>query len=377
MPFNKHPSAIVKRFEAPFEFETPYQGRVESIPVLEVGYETWGNPKHPCILVTHALSMNTHCTDLDEPDDYDRSWWGAMVGPGKAIDTNRYYVVCINMLGGCGGTSGPASPNPDTGEPYGLHFPIVTVSDMVRTQRMLLDSLGVKKLYAVTGGSMGGFQALVWPIEYPDFVERTIVVASSPYSNQFMIMTNRAQIDAIQRDRNYADGRYHRGPLPDAGVSVARMIGFTTFISPLMMEKKFNKYHASPRPAFVDANFHQQYMHDAENYLHHVADPFVHGFDANSMIYLLQTWSHFDLTVKYGSLVRAFEPIQAKMMVISATGDNLFPSYLSEDIVKAMQVNGKPVWHEAIEEDYGHDFFLIPEIIQAKIARPMREFLSR
>jgi homoserine O-acetyltransferase len=377
MPLNKHPQAVVHRFEAPFIFDTPYQGRVESIPVLEVGYEAWGNPKHPCILVTHALSQNTHCTDAEHPDDDDLSWWGEIVGPGKPVDTKRFYVICINMLGGCGGTSGPASLNPDTGEPYGLHFPIVTVNDMVRSQRMLLGALGVERLHAVIGGSMGGFQALAWPIEYPDFVERTIVVASSAFSNQFMIMTNRVQIDAIQRDHHYNGGRYYRGPSPDAGVSIARMIGFTTFISPIMMEKKFAKYHQSAREPYVDGHFHQQYMHEAENYLRHVADPFTKDFDANSMIYLLQTWSHFDLAVKYGSLAKAMERVQAKMMVISATGDNLFPSYLSEDIVKAMQVNGKPVWHELIEEEYGHDFFLIPEIIRNKIALPLREFLDR
>ena len=377
MPLNKHPSALVKRFEEPFIFETPYQGKVESIPVLEVGYEAWGNPNHPCILVVHALSGNTHCTDPEQPDDDSLSWWSAMVGPGKPVDTKRFYVVCINMLGGCGGSSGPASLNPDTGEPYGLHFPIVTVSDMVHSQRKLLDALGVKRLHAVIGGSMGGFQALAWPIEYPDFVERAIMVGSSGYSNQFMIMTNRVQIDAIQRDANYKEGRYYGGPSPDAGVSIARMIGFTTFISPIMMEKKFAKYHASAREPYIDGQFHQQYMHEAENYLRHVADPFTKDFDANSMIYLLQTWSHFDLAVKYGSLARAMERVKAKMMVISATGDNLFPSYLSEDIVKAMQVNGKPVWHELIEEEYGHDFFLIPDIIRQKIAPPLREFLNR
>jgi homoserine O-acetyltransferase len=377
MPLNKHAQTIVRRFEEPFVFETPYQGKVETVPVLEVGYETWGNPRHPCILVTHALSGNSHCTDLEYPDDDNRSWWSAMVGPGKPIDTNRFYVICINMLGGCGGTSGPASLNPDTGEPYGLHFPIVTITDIVHSQRKLLDALGIKRLHAVIGGSMGGFQAIVWPIEYPEFVERSIIVASSAYSNQFMIMTNRVQIDAIQRDHNYRDGRYYKGPFPDAGVAIARMIGFTTFISPIMMEKKFAKYHLSAREPYIDGHFHQQYLHEAENYLRHVADPFARDFDANSMIYLLQTWSHFDLAVKYGSLAKAFEGIRARMMVISATGDNLFPVYLSEDIVKAMQVNGKPVWHECIEEEYGHDFFLIPAIIQAKIAQPLREFLDR
>ncbi|HUJ76960.1 MAG TPA: homoserine O-acetyltransferase [bacterium] len=376
MALNKHPDTIVKHFAQPFAFETPYQGRTESIPLLEVGYEAWGNPRHPAILVTHALSMNTHATDLASPHDLGSSWWGAMVGPGRVVDTDRYYVVCINMLGGCGGTSGPASMNPDTGEPYGLHFPIVTLTDMVRTQRMLLDTLGITRLHAVIGGSMGGFQSLVWAIQYPDFVERAILLGSSAYSNQFMIMTNRAQIDAIQRDANYREGRYHDGPAPEAGIAIARMIGFTTFISPIMMEKKFRKYHRSQREAFVDRHFHEQYLHEAEDYLHRVADPFSLSFDANSMIYLLQTWSHFDLAVKYGSLAQALAPIRSRVLLISATGDNLFPTYLSEDIVRAMQGNGQPVQHELIEEDYGHDFFLIPEIILEKLAPPLRLFLE-
>ncbi len=377
MPLNIHSRAKVERFDAPFLFETPYQGRTESIPILEVGYESWGDPRNPTVLVCHALSGNTHCADLEHPNDDNSAWWVGMVGPGRAIDTNRYHVVCINMLGGCGGTSGPASLNPDTGAPYGLHFPVVTVTDMVRSQKLLLDRLGVTRLHAVTGGSMGGFQALAWAIEYPEFVDRVIPVASSAYSNQFMIMTNRAQIDAIQRDYHYRDGRYHDGPQPEAGLAIARMIGFTTFISPIMMERKFAKYHKSLREPYIDGQFHQQYLHEAESYLHKVAYPFTDTFDANSMLYLLQTWNHFDLAVKFGTLAKAMEGVQAKMMVVAATGDNLFPPYLSEEIVKAMQVNGKAVWYELVEDDYGHDFFLIPEIIQDKIAAPMVEFLEQ
>ena len=377
MPLNMHPRAQVERFDAPFLFETPYLGKTESIPVLEVGYETWGDPKHPAVLVCHALSGNTHCTDLEHPNDDNRSWWVGMVGPGRAIDTNRYHVICINMLGGCGGTSGPASMNPDDGEPYGLHFPIVTMRDIVRSQKLLLDRLGIKRLHAIIGGSMGGFQALQWAVEYPDFVEKVIPVASSAYSNQFMIMTNRVQIDAIQRDPHYRNGEYHNGPQPDAGLAIARMVGFTTFISPLMMEKKFTKYHKSERGLVLDDQFHQQYMHEAESYLHRVAYPFTTHFDANSMLYLLQTWNHFDLGVTYGTLAKAMERVQAKFMVIAARGDNLFPAYLSEEVVKALQMSGKRVWYELVEDDYGHDFFLIPEIIEAKIAPPLREFLAQ
>ena len=376
MGSNRHPRAKMHRFDAPFVFETPYLGKPEIIPVLEVAYEDWGDPRNPAILVCHALSGNTHCTDLDAPDDIRLSWWPAMVGPGRAIDTDRYYVLCINMLGGCGGTSGPATLNPDTGKPYGLHFPVVTTGDMVRSQRMLLDALGVKKLHGVIGGSMGGFQALVWSIKYPDFVERSIPVASSAYSNQFMIMTNRVQIDAVQLDRHYNNGDYYQNSDPLAGLAVAREVGFTTFISPIMMERKFSKYHASQREPFADAAFHRQRFHEAEDYLRRVSEPFSKDFDPNSMVYLLQTWNHFDLAIKYGSLAQAFESVQAKTLLVCATGDNLFPPYLSEDVRKGLEFNGKEVRLELIEDDYGHDFFLIPEIIHEKLTPAISEFLD-
>jgi homoserine O-acetyltransferase len=377
MALNKHPDANVYVHREPFQFETPYLGRPEIIPLLEIGYEAWGDPRNPAVLVCHALSMNTHATDLEYPDDPRRSWWHAMVGPGRAIDTDRFFVVCVNMLGGCGGTSGPASLNPDTGEPYGLHFPVVTVGDMVRSQKILLDHLKVKRLHAVIGGSLGGYQVLVWGIQYPDFVDHCICIGAGGYSNQFQIMTNRAQIDAIQLDPNFNDGRYRAGHEPVNGLKIAREFGFCTFISPVMMEKKFAKYHASPREPYTDASFHMQRMHDAEEYLRHQAWPFGGAFDANSMLYLLQTWNHFDLAVKHGSLAKAFEPVQAKMMIIAATGDNLFPPYLSDDLVKALQVNGKDVRQVLVDDDYGHDFFLIPEIIRDKLTSPLLEFLPR
>jgi homoserine O-acetyltransferase len=376
MGSNQHPRAKVHRFNQPFVFETPYLGNPEVIPALDVAYEEWGDPRHPAVLVCHALTGNTHCTDLEFPDDIKKAWWSSMVGPGCPIDSERFYVVCVNMLGGCGGSSGPATLNPDTGKPYGMHFPVVTVGDMVRSQRMLLDALGVKKLHAVIGGSMGGFQALVWSIKYPDFVERSIPVASSAYSNQFMIMTNRVQIDAIQLDRHYNNGDYYENTDPLAGLAVAREVGFTTFISPVMMERKFAKFHSSPREPYADAGFHRQRFHEAEEYLRRVSAPFSEDFDPNSMVYLLQTWNHFDLAIKYGSLAQAFENVRSKTLIVCATGDNLFPPYLAEDVRKGLEVNGKDVTLARIEDDYGHDFFLIPEIIEEKLAPSVRPFLE-
>lgn len=376
MPLNIHPETKVHVIRKPFVFDTPYKGRDESIPQLEIGYEAWGDPANPAILICHALSGNCHATDLTDPDDSNKSWWGALVGPGRVIDTNRYYVICVNMLGGCGGSSGPATINPDTGQTYGLNFPMVTIHDMVRSQRMMMDELGVKRLHAVVGGSTGGFQALVWGILYPDFVERVVPVATTAYSNQFMIATNRVQIDAIQMDANYNYGNYTPEKIPDVGMSIARMVGFTTFISPVMMERKFAKSHQSLREPFRDGYFKEQMFHEAERYLRRQSEDFPYNFDANSMVYLLQTWNHFDLARKYGNLAKAMETARTPMMLIAATGDNLFPPYLSEDIVKAMNVHGHPVQFELIDDDYGHDFFLIPEIIEEKIAAPLAKFME-
>jgi homoserine O-acetyltransferase len=184
------------------------------------------------------------------------------------------------------------------------------------------------------------------------------------------------QIDSIQMDRRYNNGDYHGDGEPLTGLAVAREIGFTTFISPTMMEQKFSKYHQSQREPFTDAAFHRQRFHEAEDYLRRVSEPFSKDFDANSMVYLLQTWNHFDLAIKYGSLAQAFEPVKARTLVICSTGDNLFPPYLAEDIRKGLEVNGKDVKLMLIDDDYGHDFFLIPEIIQEKLAAPIREFLE-
>ncbi|MDH4224489.1 MAG: homoserine O-acetyltransferase [Deltaproteobacteria bacterium] len=377
MGFNQSAKAIIHHFTEPFQFETPYMGEPEFIPELFMAYESWGDPDNPAILVCHALTGNTHATDPDAPDDWRRSWWPAMVGPGKAIDTNQFYVLCINILGGCGGTSGPATVHPETKTRYGLHFPIVEMEDIVCSQKKLLDALGVKRLYAVIGGSLGGFQALVWGRMYPDFVDRLIVIASSAYSNQFMILTNRVQIDAIQMDPLYQEGNYLEDNPPDVGLRLARMVGFTTFISPITMEKKFSKYHASQREPYADASFHQQMFHDAENYIRKVSAPFTTDFDANSMVYLLQTWNHFDLAIKYGSLAKALEPVLAKTLIIAATGDNLFPPYLSEDILKALEATGKKASLTIVDENYGHDFFLKPNIILEKLTDPIVRFLEK
>ncbi|MCZ6748680.1 MAG: homoserine O-acetyltransferase [SAR324 cluster bacterium] len=376
MGSNRHPRATVHHFAEPFTFETPFMGHSGTIPELYVAYEVWGDRRNPAVLIGHALSQNTHATDLEHPDDDRKSWWSSMVGPGRVIDTNRFYVICINMLGGCGGSSGPATIDPDTGRPFGLNFPIVTVGDMVRSQKRLLDALGIERLYAVIGGSLGGYQALEWAIMYPDFVERIVPLGAAGCTNQFMIMTNRVQIDAIQMDCNYNHGNYNDKDDSLTGLAIARMVGFTTFISPITMERKFAKYHESQREPIRDSDFHEQMFHEAEDYLRRVSGPFSKIFDANSMVYLLQTWNHFDLAKKYGSLAQAFRDVQAKTLMICATGDNLFPPYLSEDVYKAMQVNDKPARVLLIDEEYGHDFFLIPDIIFEKISPPLKEFLD-
>ncbi len=299
-----------------------------------------------------------------------------MVGPNKPIDTNRFQVICTNMIGGCGGSSGPASMNPKTKMPYRLHFPVVTIGDIVRSQHLLLQSLGIERLHAVVGGSMGGFQALEWAISYPLMVDNIIVIASGPYSTQFQIMTNRVQIESIQRDGLYQQGHYRAGNEPNSGLIVARKIGHTTFIAPQAMEQKFVKYYQSMQKPVEDTDFHSLRLHEAESYLRHVSTAFSQYFDANSMIYMLQTWSHFDLKAKYGPLAGALSSSKARILSICANRDNLFPPFLSRVIQREALKAGLKSQLIVLREPYGHDFFLLPEIITSKLAPIIEPFLA-
>jgi len=335
----------------------------KTLAPVDVAYETYGKLNEAgdnAILICHALSGNAHVTGLNSPDDEKGGWWDIMVGPGKGIDTNKYFVICSNFLGGCSGTTGPGSINPATGKPYGLDFPIITVSDMVKVQKLLLDKLGIKQLLAVIGGSIGGMQVLQWTIEYPDFVKAAIPIATTTHLGAQSIAFDAVGRSAILADPNFADGRYTDDKGPDGGLSIARMIGHITYLSEQGMREKFGR----------DLRNADSYSYDlksefaVETYLDHQGQSFVERFDANSYLYITKAADYFDLKKDYGSLEAAFANTMSRFLVISFASDWLFTPAQSKAIVDALAANGKDVSYCDITSPYGHDAFLLePEVL--------------
>jgi homoserine O-acetyltransferase len=278
-----------------------------------------------------------------------------MVGPGKGIDTNKYFVICSNFLGGCAGTTGPSSINPQTGKPYGLDFPIFTVADMVRVQKLLLDRLGIRSLLAVIGGSIGGMQVLQWAIAYPDFVKAALPIATTTHLGAQSIAFDAVGRNAILADANFADGQYHGKPGPDRGLAIARMIGHITYLSEEGMRRKFGR----------ELRKSDQYSYDfdsefaVETYLDHKGQTFVERFDADSYLYITKAGDYFDLQREYGSLANAFANVKSRFLVVSFSSDWLFTPARSEEIVEALVANGKDVSFCNIASSYGHDAFLL------------------
>ncbi|TAL38043.1 MAG: homoserine O-acetyltransferase [Spirochaetes bacterium] len=328
---------------------------------VTLAYETYGElaPEgNNAILVLHALSGSAHAAGFHSPDDQYPGWWDYYIGPGKAFDTDKYFVISSNVIGGCTGSTGPASTNPATDREYGLEFPIVTIQDMVNAQWHLVRHLGIRKLLAVTGGSMGGMQALQWAISYPEMVQSVIALASSSSLSAQGIAFNEVGRQAIFRDPHFNGGDYYTGKRPDDGLSLARMIAHITYLSDKLMHEKFGrKLRNHELPAF---NFNSEFM--VESYLHHQGIKFVNRFDANSYLYISKAIDYFDLKADYnGSLVAAFESVASDFLIISYTSDWLYPSEQSVEIVKALRTNGKNVVYTEIETDFGHDTFLLDD----------------
>ncbi len=332
----------------------------ETLGPIEVAYETYGElspERDNAILICHALTGDAHVAGKHSPEDNKPGWWEIMVGPGKPIDTNKYFVICSNCLGGCQGTTGPASINPDTGEPYGLDFPMVTVEDMVRVQYELITrELNLDSLFSVIGGSFGGMQVLQWAIDHPEMVQTALPIASAARLSAQAIAFDEVGRQAIYSDPNWNDGDYYGEKEPDRGLAVARMVGHITYLSDQSMRNKFGRslqdkddlgYDFGP-PDF-----------QVESYLRYQGDSFVQRFDANSYLYMTKAMDYFDLEDRYGSLVEAFQAARSKFMLLSFTGDWLFPTYQSREIVKALHANALEVSFCEIESDYGHDVFLL------------------
>lgn len=332
---------------------------------FQVAYQTYGtlNPaKSNAVLICHALTGDQHVGNV-HPVTGKGGWWDIMVGPGRPIDTNRYFVICSNVVGGCMGTSGPSSTNPATGEPYGLDFPVITIKDMVRAQTMLLDHLGIDTLFAVAGGSMGGMQVIEWCASYPDRVFSALPIATATRHSAQNIAFHEVGRQAVMADPEWKNGRYFvEGTSPRRGLSVARMGAHITYLSDTALHRKFGRrFQDRDNPTFsFDADF------EVESYLRHQGSTFVERFDANSYLYLTRAMDYFDLAADHGGvLANAFRGTRTRFCVISFTSDWLFPTSDSRAIVHALNAGGARVSFAEIETDKGHDAFLLdePELI--------------
>ncbi|MFB6290805.1 MAG: homoserine O-acetyltransferase [Candidatus Bipolaricaulia bacterium] len=344
---------------------------------IDVAYETYGElnkDRSNAVLICHALTGDAHAAGWHEGDE-EPGWWNNMIGPGKAFDTEKYFVISSNVLGGCQGTTGPGSINPETGKPYGLDFPVVTVKDMVTVQRKLLDHLGIDQLFAVTGGSLGGMQALQWSISRPDEVKFVIPIATTAQSTPQQIALDEVRRRAIMSDPKWSGGDYYQGKPPKNGLRLARMIGHITYLSDTSMKEKFGRKLQEGEKF----NFDFQVDFEVENYLHYKGGSFVERFDANSYLYLTKAVDYFDLTNGgERSLMEAFSVVESKFLVISITSDWLYPPYQSKQIVKALESNSVDVTYSELTSTYGHDaFFLEPGQLHHMVANFLSQVLVK
>jgi len=327
---------------------------------IDTAYETYGKLNSAgdnVVFICHALSGSAHAAGFNSADDKKPGWWDIMIGPGKAIDTNKYYVICSNFLGSCSGTTGPSSINPQTGKPYNLDFPMITIADMVKVQKLLLDKLGIKRLLSVIGGSMGGMQVLQWAIEYPEFVKSAIVIAATSRLGAQAIA-----FDAVGRNAILSD--IEAGRVPKKGLATARMIGHITYLSKESMREKFGRGLKSSDKYSYD--FSSEFS--IETYLDYQGQSFIERFDANSYLYITKAMDYFDLERDYGSLRQAFVKTKAQFLIVSFTSDWLFTPAQSEEIVNALVTGRKPVSYCNIFSPYGHDAFLLePETLGSLI----------
>ncbi len=325
---------------------------------ITLAYETLGElnaERTNAVLILHAFSGDSHVAGYLHQDDERPGWWDNMVGPGKPIDTNRYFVICSNILGSCCGSTGPSSINPETGKPYGLAFPMVTIKDMVTAQRRLIEHLGVSKLMSLIGGSVGGMQVLRWCADHPEMVASAIPLATTSRHSAQAIAFNEVARQAIMADPDWNNGDYYDGPGPTHGLAVARMIGHVTYLSDESMREKFGRrLHRSALSFDFTGDF------QVESYLHHQGQKFVNRFDANSLLYITKAADYFDLERGGGNLLVNEALAGVSFLVISFSSDWLYPTYQSRAIVSALKKNGSDVSFCEIEAQWGHDAFLLP-----------------
>ncbi|WP_246088696.1 homoserine O-acetyltransferase MetX [Phreatobacter stygius] len=328
---------------------------------FQIAYQTYGRlnaEKSNAVLVCHALTGDQHVAS-DNPVTGKPGWWEIMIGPGKPIDTDRYFVICSNVLGGCMGTTGPASADPATGEAYGLTLPLITIPDMVRAQAMLVKRLGIDTLFCVLGGSMGGMQVLQWAAEYKDMVFSALPIATSAKHSAQNIAFHEVGRQAIMADPQWRGGRYLvEGARPSAGLAVARMAAHITYLSDMALHRKFGRrFQDRDAPTFsFDADF------QVESYLRYQGEAFVERFDANSYLYVTRAMDYFDIAADHGgSLAKAFAGTKTRFCIVSFTSDWLFPTADSRQVVHALNAAGASVSFAEIASDKGHDAFLLDE----------------
>ncbi len=339
---------------------------------VDIAYETYGTPNEDrsnAILICHALSGDHHAAGVHTPHDRYTGWWDGMIGPGKGFDTDKYWVICSNIIGGCKGSTGPSNTNPATGEPYGLDFPVVTIGDMVAAQKQLMDHLQISRLYSIAGGSMGGFQVLEWSLRYPEMVRSAICIASAARLSTQAIAFNAVGRSAITHDSKWQEGKYPVDNGPEKGLAIARMVGHITYLSELLLDEKFGRRLQSANR--LSYNFAKEFA--IESYLDHKGSAFTKRFDANSYLYITKAMDYFDIARSYGPLQEVFAQASARYLFVSYSSDWLFPTSQTKEMVRALLSCGKAVSFIDIDSPYGHDAFLLEE---EKLTRIISGYLS-
>lgn len=355
-----HSVGIVERQYFTFAVDEPMPlDSGEVLGPITLAYETYGqlNPERSnAVLILHALSGDAHAAGFHTQSDRRPGWWDDCIGPGKAFDTDKYFVICSNIIGGCQGSTGPGSIDPQTGKPYGLRFPVITVGDMVRSQCHLIDHLGIERLLAVAGGSMGGMQVLEWTASHPGRVCAALPLATTACHSPMLISFGEVGRQAIYADHNWNHGDYYDGPHPHSGLALARMIGQITYLSEESMHHKFGR-RLEQRERFgydFDTDF------AVESYLHYKGSQFTERFDANTFLYVTKAMDYFDLSNGHRNLAAAFaNSAHITYLVVSFTSDWLYPAYHSKEIVSALTAVDADVTYCNLQSTWGHDAFLL------------------
>ena len=345
-----------------FTFDSLPLQRGGHIAPVTVAYETWGKLNAAgdnAVLITHALTGSSHAHDTENPGDPKAAWWNPLIGLGRFFDTSRYYVICSNILGGCYGTTGPSSVDPNTGRPYGMRFPVITIRDMVEVQRKLIEHLGVRQLAMVAGGSIGGQQSLEWAVAYPELVRKAIVVAATAALTAQAIAFSEVGRQAILADPLWQGGDYLPGEGPRRGLAIARMLAMITYQSEEAMELRFARRPARNKNVSAPSGFTDPgERFDVEGYLYHQGEALVRRFDANSYLYISRAMDLYDVSEGYPSLEAALSRLRSKALFIGIRSDFLFPAARVRWLADQVRAAGGDAIYAELDSPHGHDAFL-------------------